>query len=133
MEKVETEMTKTKTKTKTKTETKRPKKILVSGFLILISIVFINSQVYGDLGLSSEDFGSKRVSGKRVTGAPLVIKSDNTSPAADQEGSSEGQPGTESPLCSTDQGNAASESKESTCETDQCVKVASCSLLRQPL
>ena len=94
--------------------------------LSFVSTLFLTSASYADLGLSSEDFESKAVSGEQVTGTAITLESEgDPAPVVDFEGFSDGNPGPDGAMCGVEQGNAASESKANTCENDQCMKVYS--------
>jgi len=102
----------------------RPRTIplFISLFSSFIFLSFISAlPLQADLGLSTEDFGSQRVSGQRVSGTGLHVSPDNNAP----EGESNGSPGTDSgEMCLINLGNGATE--DGVCGEDgHCIKTNS--------
>ncbi|WP_028582817.1 RHS repeat domain-containing protein, partial [Desulfogranum japonicum] len=88
----------------------------VQKFLALIAAFFLCTSIaYADLGLSSSDFGSQSVDGSQVDSVQVHSLDDETSEAGNQhdgatdDSGSSGDPGTNSPVCETHDGNGSSE------------------------
>ncbi|WP_028581925.1 hypothetical protein, partial [Desulfogranum japonicum] len=115
--------------------------ILRSLLHLIVIFFFLSTSAYADLGLSSSDFGSQSVDGSQVDGVQVHSLDDQTNDTSDQsdgatadgsddDSGSTGAPGTNSPVCPTNQGNGqdegssckecADDSTSGSCNPDDC-------------
>ncbi len=66
------------------------------GSLALLFVILFATHSYADLGLNTDDFGNKPVSGTKVTGKSISTgQNDSNNRSGGGEGFSEGMPGEE--------------------------------------